>query len=210
MLGGLAQAEHRFPDAVRHLQRAADATHRLGFAAAEAHHLANLGRAQEQGGDGQSAAATLERAIDAAEATGDLRTAPLARVRLGRVLRSIGDRPAARISVEAGRKWYQEAGGGDAAVLAQYLMAALDADAGDRSAPAHLQAALDAAREAHDVEVEVLALDTLARVHAEAGHAATARDLLDTARVLLPAVGHLLSEPDRLDRDRAEALLDGG
>ncbi|MGB8383650.1 MAG: hypothetical protein WCG47_20770, partial [Dermatophilaceae bacterium] len=48
MLGGLAQAEHRYEDAVAHLRRAAEATRRLGFAAAQAHHLANLGRAQEQ------------------------------------------------------------------------------------------------------------------------------------------------------------------
>ena len=210
MLGGLAQAEQRYSDAVAHLRRAAEATSRLGFAAAEAHHLANLGRAQEQGGDRPAAAASLHRAIDAGEAAGDLRTAALARVRLGRVLRSAGDRPAARGAVEVGAAWYQAAGGGDAAVLAQYLAAALDADAGEPTALVHLQAVLDAAREAHDTEVEVLALDTLAWVHAEAGHVATARDLLDTARVLSPAVAHLLSEHDRLDRDRAEALLDGG
>ncbi len=51
MLGGLAQAEHRFADAAAHLSRAADAAHALGFAAAEAHHLTNLGRAQQQTGD---------------------------------------------------------------------------------------------------------------------------------------------------------------
>lgn len=56
----------------------------------------------------------------------------------------------------------------------------------------------------------MLALDTRARVHAEAGRAATARELLDTAYALSPAARHLLSEPDRLDRDRAETLLDGG
>ena len=65
MLGGLAQAEHRYEDAVAHLRRAAEATRRLGFAAAQAHHLANLGRAQEQSGDRQAAASTLARAIDA-------------------------------------------------------------------------------------------------------------------------------------------------
>ncbi len=84
--------------------RAADAAHRLGFAAAEAHHLANLGRAQEQLGDRPAAAATLQRAIDTGEAAGDWRTAALARVRLGRVLRSTGDAQAARQAVQAGTR----------------------------------------------------------------------------------------------------------
>ncbi len=207
MLGALAQAEHRFADAVVHLQHAAEATHRLGFAAAEAHHLANLGRAQEQAGDRLAAAATLHRAIDAAESAGDGRTAALARVRLGRVLRCTGDAEAAWHAVDSGRRWYRAAGGGDAELRAQYLAAALDADADRSSGAVDLEAAIEAARAAHDVEVEVLALERLARVQAEAGEAATARSLLDTASALEPAVRHVLSEPDRLDRARAEALL---
>ena len=59
LLGELAQAEHRFADAAAHLRRAADATHALGFAAAESHHLTNLGRAQQQSGDPSAAATTL-------------------------------------------------------------------------------------------------------------------------------------------------------
>ena len=83
MLGGLAQAEHRFADAAAHLEQAAESAHQLGFRAAEAHHLTNLGWAEQQLGDPQRAIATLERAIDVGRATGDLRTAALAQVRLG-------------------------------------------------------------------------------------------------------------------------------
>ncbi|MGV1007169.1 MAG: AfsR/SARP family transcriptional regulator [Dermatophilaceae bacterium] len=209
MLGGLAQAEHRYGDAVEHLRRAADATHRLGFAAAEAHHLANLGRALEQGGDRAAAAAALWQAIAAAEHATDLRTAALARVRLARVLRADGDREMARALVSAARAWYAAAGGGDATVLAQYLTAALAADAAEPGSIAGLEAALVAAREAGDVEVEVLTLDTLARVHAEAGRADLGHGLLETASTLAPVAAHLLSEADRIDRDRAVRLLEG-
>jgi hypothetical protein len=95
MLAGLAQAHHWFDAAITHLERAVDATHRLGFATAEAHHLADLGHAQEQGDDRPCAIASQERSLETAHGTGDLRTAALAAARLGRVLRVTG-RPAGR------------------------------------------------------------------------------------------------------------------
>jgi len=207
MLGGLAKAEHRFADAAAHLQRAADATHKLGFAAAEAHHLTNLGRAQEECGDPQAAIATLKRAVDTANATGDLRTGALASARLGRVLRSLGERRPARVAAQSAQRWYSAAAGGDGAVLAQYVIAALDADDGAPHAGQHLSAVLAAARQAHDVEIEVLALDTMARIHAEHGRMTDARTALDTADHLVPSARHLLTDNDRIDRDRTRTLL---
>jgi predicted ATPase/DNA-binding SARP family transcriptional activator len=208
MLGGLAQAEHRFPEAVGHLERAAGAAHELGFGAAEAHHLTNLGRAQQQGGDPQSARATLERAISTARATGDLRTAALARVRLGRVLRVLGDGRAARTIVLSAHRWYLAAGGGDGVGLAEFMIAALDADDGAPDADRRLVEVLDSARRRHDVEVEVLALDRLARLDAERGRASEARALLDTAERVSSSARHLLTDRDRIDHDRALTLLE--
>ena len=90
MLGELARLQHRFDDAVEHIARAAETSHRLGFQQTEAYQVASLGRAQCQAGDYESGAATLARSIDKAEATGDVRMAALARVHLGRVLRALG------------------------------------------------------------------------------------------------------------------------
>ena len=94
MLGELARLQHRFDDAVEHLARAAETSHRLGFQQTEAYQVASLGRAQCQAGDYEAGAATLARSIDRAEAIGDVRMAALARVHLGRVLR--GARPGRR------------------------------------------------------------------------------------------------------------------
>ncbi|MFC6083558.1 BTAD domain-containing putative transcriptional regulator [Sphaerisporangium aureirubrum] len=207
MLGGLAQAEHRFADATAHLRRAADATHKLGFAAAEAHHLAGLGRAQHQSGDHRAAIATLERAIETAHATGDLRTVAAAGLRLGRVLRSAGERRPAREVVRSARSWYAAAGGGDAAVPAEYVLAALDADDGAPHAVERLSAVVAAARHVHDAETEVLALDALAHLHAEQGRTGDARAALDAADLVMPAARHLVTDGERIDRDRARSLL---
>ena len=70
MLGRLAQAEYRFDDAVGHLMRAAEAAHQLGFGAAEAHHLTNLGHAQYELGTPRAAIMTLEHALEVARAGG--------------------------------------------------------------------------------------------------------------------------------------------
>ncbi|GIF63816.1 SARP family transcriptional regulator [Asanoa ishikariensis] len=190
LLGELAQAEQRFGAAAAHLRRAADATHALGFAAAEAHHLANLGRVQHRDGDREGAVATLRLARDTARATGDPRTAALAGVRLGWVLRALGRGDQARTAVEPACRWYAAAGGGDAALLADYLLAALDADDGAPDAGRRLDDVLAAARRDHAVDVEVLALDTLARLRADEG-------LRAAADAVLPAARHLISDRDR-------------
>ena len=108
------------------LQRAADARHRLGFASAEAHHLAHLGWALQQDGDSRAAITTLERAVHTAHDTGDLRTAALARARLALVLSTLGERAAAREAAESTQRWYAAAGGGEGAPLADDVLEALD------------------------------------------------------------------------------------
>jgi thiamine monophosphate kinase len=68
---------------------------------------------------------------------------------------------------------------------------------------------LDTAREAGDVEVEVLALEALARARAERGEIGEARAALDLADGLMPSARHLLSDSDRIDRDAALEALSG-
>jgi tetratricopeptide (TPR) repeat protein len=198
ILGGLAQAQQRYADATVHLRRAADATHRLGFAAAEAHHLANLGRAQEQNGDPPAAIATFKHAVETAHATGDLRTAALASARLGRALR-FADPAAARHAADWSQRWYSSAGGGDALLLAEYVLAALDADLG------RLTDTIATARATHDIEIEVLALDAVARLLAEHRNKAGARTTLAEADAAMAGARHLLSDSDRADRARTPA-----
>ena len=101
------------------------------------------------------------------------------------------------------------AGGGDAAALAEYVLAALDADDGAPQADQRLTAVIATARRAHDVEIEVLALDTLARIHAEQGRTSDAWALLDTADRIMPAVHDLITDKGRIGRDRARSLLEG-
>jgi hypothetical protein len=71
--------------------------------------------------------------------------------------------PDARSQVDDAQQWYAASGGGDGALLADHLAAELEAD------PERLQAVLAAARIAGDAEVEVLTLDALAHLRAEAG-----------------------------------------
>ena len=239
ILGGLAQAQRRFPDAIAHLRRAADAAHRLGFSAAEALHLANLGRAYQQAGEAETAVRILMAAVETAHGVGDRRTAALAGVRLGRVLRALGRLDDARVEVAAAREWFRVAGGGDGALLADHLAAALAADLaaprnGDLAAASDadrvaasdgnlvaagdgglarelddvaLAGVLVAARAAGDREVEVLTLDRLALLHAEHGHAASARELLVAADDAVSTVEHLVTGQDRVDAIRARILL---
>jgi predicted ATPase/DNA-binding SARP family transcriptional activator/tetratricopeptide (TPR) repeat protein len=201
LLGGLAQAQQRYADATVHLRRAADATHRLGFAAAEAHHLANLGRAQEQCGEQPAAVATFTRAVETAHSTGDLRTAALAGARLARATR-FTDPMAARAAAQWSHRWYSSAGGGDALLLTEYVLAALEADA-DR-----LVEIIATARAAHDIEIEVLALDAVAQLHAQHGDEAGARTALADAETAMAGARHLLSHNDRADRARTLQQLE--
>jgi predicted ATPase/DNA-binding SARP family transcriptional activator len=199
MLGELARIELRFDDAVEHIGRAASTSRRLGFLQTEAYQVYCLGRAQCQAGDHGAGADTLQVAIEKAEATGDVRMAALARVHLGRVLRALGQDGAARAALEAAAAWHRAAGGGEQAALGECLLAALDA--GDRVAGAEqrLGAILGDARLSGDPPVEVFALDALARIAAERGDAATARDLcVEADRQMAPAA-HLITALDRAD-----------
>ena len=198
-LGELARIQHRFDDAVVHLGRAAETSRRLGFLQTEAYQLSSLGRAQCQAGDYDAGAATLGLAIDKAEATGDVRLAALARVHLGRVLRALGQVAAARTALEAAHAWHRAAGGGEQAALGECLLAAMDAADREPGAEGRLVAILDEARRNDDAHVEVFALDALARVAADAGDIATARNLCETADRRMEAATHFITDLDRTD-----------
>ncbi|WP_433305843.1 BTAD domain-containing putative transcriptional regulator [Actinoplanes sp. CA-030573] len=187
LLGGLAQAEHRFADAVAHLTRAAGAAHRLGFAAAEALHLANLGRAQQQDGAPVAALDTLDRAAATAERVGEMRGVAFARTRRARVLRALGRLDECRADLRVARARYATAGGGDGDLLSALLLAALDDDR-----PA-LERVLADARAAGDAETELLTLDELGRLTGDPALSAA-------ADALLPAAAHLVTPADRLSR----------
>jgi predicted ATPase/DNA-binding SARP family transcriptional activator len=199
VLGELARIQHRFDDAVDHLGRAAETSRRLGFRQTEAYQLSSLGRAQCQAGDYHAGAATLQRAIDKAEATGDVRLAALARVHLGRVLRALGEDARARATLEAATAWHRTAGGGEQAALGESLLAAMDAADREPGAEGRLVGILDEARLNDHAHVEVFALDALARIAAEAGDTATARDLCETADRRMEAASHFITDLDRTD-----------
>ena len=207
MLGAVAQAEHRFDEACVYLARATTTAQREGFAGSEAYHRANLGRAQQQNGDLDAAAHTLYQAIETARATGDLRIASLARLRLGRVLRAQGDLDAALAYGRAAQDWYHASGGGDHTRLADCLVAAMDRDAADEAATAILEAVLADARGAGDLEVEVLALDALARRSADSGDTAAAIARLDQADALMPAARLRVTDEDRIDAHAVRLTL---
>jgi tetratricopeptide (TPR) repeat protein len=199
VLGELARLQHRFDDAVVHLGRAAETSRCLGFLQTEAYQLSSLGRAQCQAGDYHGGAATLELAIEKAEATGDVRLAALARVHLGRVLRALGQDVRARAALEAAAAWHRIAGGGEQAALGECLLAAMDAADREPGAEERLVAILDDARRNNVAHVEVFALDALARIAAEAGDVATARDRCETAGRRMEAASHFITDLDRTD-----------
>ena len=201
MLGGIAQAEHRFGDAVVALSRAAEESQRLGFTGQAALHLAGLARARHRAGDLDGAAASFLQAVDAANAGGDGRLAATARLHLARLLRSRGEGEDAVVLLEENQRWYERAGGGEGALLTRCL---LYAESGDGSA---LEAVLAEALAQGNDEVRVHALDALAAAAAREGDASGARCLLDEADALAPAVGHLVDEADRTDRALALAVL---
>jgi predicted ATPase/DNA-binding SARP family transcriptional activator len=199
VLGELARIQHRFDDAVDHLGRAAQTSQRLGFRQTEAYQLSSLGRAQCQAGDYHAGAATLQRAIDKAEATGDVRLAALARVHLGRVLRALGQDTRARTTLGAATAWHRTTGGGEQAALGTCLLAAMDAADREPGAEERLVAILDDARRNDIAHVEVFALDALARIAAEAGDLATARNLCQAADRRMEAASHFITDFDRTD-----------
>jgi tetratricopeptide (TPR) repeat protein len=198
-LGELARVQHRFDDAVLHIGRAADTSRRLGFLQTEAYQLSSLGRAQCQAGDYDTGSATLQVAIGKAEATGDVRLAALARVHLGRVLRALGQETPARTALEAAAAWHRAAGGGEVAALGECLLSAMDAEDRVTGAEERLVAVLDEARLNNVAHVEVFALDALARIAAEAGDIAAARDLCEAADRRMEAASHFITDLDRID-----------
>jgi tetratricopeptide (TPR) repeat protein len=206
MLGAVAQTAHQFADACEHLGRAARDAGELGFAATEAYHLANLGRAQQQRGDIEAAADTLHRAVETARATADLRVAALARTRLSRVLREQGHLDAARTTLQLARDWYQASGGGDGSRLADYVAASMTSQFAAVDIE-RLEALLADAHEAGDIEIELLALDVLARVRADAGDLSAAGILLDKADSIMPAARHHVVESDRVDAVHARRIV---
>ena len=199
MLGELARIEHRFDDAVLDIGRAAERSGRLGFLQTEAYQLSSLGRAQCQAGDYETGAATLQRAIEKAEATGDVRLVALAQVHLGRVLRALGRVAAARAALETATAWHRADGGGEQAALGECLLAALDAEDRVSGAEQRLAAMLDDARVRDDAPVEVFALDALARIAAEGGDVARARDLCQAADRRMELASAFITDLDRTD-----------
>jgi predicted ATPase/DNA-binding SARP family transcriptional activator len=169
LVGEVALAQHRFTDATVHLSVAAEAAGTLGFEAAQAHHLLNLGRALYQAGDPAGSRSTLARAVDIGLRCGDVRTVAFARTRLAQVLRTVGDIPAALDCAQQAVDWYKAAGGGDGARLANHLLAAHHADVDAPSAREELTQVLMEARASADAGVEILTLDALAALDARQG-----------------------------------------
>jgi predicted ATPase/DNA-binding SARP family transcriptional activator len=208
ILGQLAQAEHRLDEAAAHLTRAAEAGRRVGVPAVEGFHLASLGRVLQQAGDHQAAITTLERAIELTRSVGLMRPVALARVRLGRLLRGVGEKESARSALAAADDWFRASGGGEEALLAECLLAAMDAQAGAPGSAERLANVLEEARGDDDVEVQVLALDALAALRAAGDGLGDARGLLERADRLMPSAGHRLADSDRLDADRARSFIE--
>ena len=132
---------------------------------------------------------------------GDGRLAATARLNLARLLRSAGDVERGGALLEENERWYRSAGGGDFALLTRRVLRP--------SATTHaaLQKVLDEARSTENLEVQLFALDALARLAAESGDLDTARALLTESDALAPQVAHAVDESDRYDAAAARALL---
>ena len=200
LLGAIAQAEHRWDDAARALERAADESGTLGFLGQAALHRSTLGRVQQRAGDDR-AETNYQQAIQEAVAGGDGRLAATTRLQLARLQRSSGARAEAVALLEQNQEWYAAAGGGDFALLTDCLLAACRDDS------AGLTRALDQARAGGNREVEVSALDALARLAADRGDASAAESRLADADRLAPEVDHLLDDRDRVDAAAARRQL---
>ncbi|HEY5978462.1 MAG TPA: transcriptional activator domain-containing protein, partial [Microlunatus sp.] len=200
MLGAVAQAEHRFADAARTLEGAADASLALGFLGQAALHRASLARVQQRAGDPR-AAASYDQALEMAAASGDGRLAATARLNLARLRRSHGDEAGALALWVENDHWYDAAGGGDLALLNRSLLAAARGEEGE------LTRVLAEAEASSDRESAVCALDGLARSAAVAGDLSRAAALLERADLQAATIGHLLDPADRLDADTVRPLI---
>ncbi len=199
MLGGVAQAEHRFEDAARALERAADESATMGFLGQAALHRASLARVQQRLGDAD-AVTSFERAIGDALSVGDGRLAATARLNLARLLRADGEGSVAEALLEENERWYRSAGSGDFALLTRCILYAERADAPG------VREVLEEARATANVEVQVYALDALARTSAESGDLDAASALLAESDGLAPQVSHVVDESDRIDAAAARAV----
>ena len=201
MLGGIAQAEHRMDDAARALARAADESTAMGFLGQAALHRATLARVQQRLDD-PGAVASFEQAIGDAMSVGDGRLAATARLNLARLLRSAGEGPAAASLLEENERWYHSAGGGDFALLTRCILCAEHNDA------AALREILEEARATGNLEVQVFALDALARISAESDDRGAAHALLAESDGLAARVAHVVDDSDRFDAVSARELSD--
>ena len=208
MLGAIAQATHRFPDAEQHLRRAAEDAERLGFVGQSAYHRTRLGRVQQQAGDAEAARVTLSAALDAAIAGGDLRMAATARLHLARALRWVSRTDDAAELLRENMTFYRAAGGGDGALLTECLLASLST-ADTAREPPDLTDLLERARAARDVETEVLTLDLMAFREARGGNQERARHLLSQADALALTATQIVDAVDRPDAISARDLLAG-
>ena len=199
VLGGIAQAEHRYDDAARALTRAAEESAAMGFLGQAALHRATLARIQHRLGD-PAAVASYEQAIREALSVGDGRLTATARLNLARLLRGNGHGSEAFALLEENQRWYASAGGGDFALLTDCMLAATRDD-GDA-----LRSLVDEARLTDNVEVQVFALDALARLAAEDHDLATADELLAASDRLTALVAHVVDEDDRIDAAAARLL----
>ena len=200
LLAAVAQAEQRLDDAAGALAAAADESRALGFLGQAALHRASMARAQHRLGD-PAAPGSYQQAIDDATAVGDGRLAATARLNLARLLRTDGQREAALALLEVNERWYAAAGAGDYALLSHSL---LSSERGDVRA---LEEELVEARDSGNIEVQVCALDGLARLAAEAGDLSAARARLADADDLAPQVAHVLDEADRSDAATTRRLV---
>ena len=200
MLGGIAQAEHRFEDAAAALARAADESASMGFLGQAALHRATLARVQQRLAD-PAAAASYQRAITDAASVGDGRLAATARLNLARLLRSAGQHEATVALLEENERWYRSAGGGDFALLTRCVLSA------ERSDSEALASILDEARATENLEVQLFTLDALARLAAEAGDVDTARSTTAQADALAPGLAHTVDENDRIDAVTVRRLV---
>lgn len=202
LLGVVAQAEHRLDDAATALRQAAETSRALGFPGQAALHLSSLAEVERQQGHDARAVRTFRGAIAHARAGGDGRLAATARLNLVRLLRSRGADPEAQLLLEENQRWYDDAGGGEGALLSRCL---LHAETGNQDC---LLIDLHEAVNQGNAEVRVYALDALARCAAQ-------QDRLHDARALLAEADAAFSDAprvtarERYDRRQAQALIQG-
>ncbi|MDN5795351.1 MAG: AAA family ATPase [Intrasporangium sp.] len=199
ILGGIAQAEGRLEEAAVALERAADKSQLMGFRGQAALHRATLGRIQDRLGDA-TAIASYERAIADAVAVGDGRLTATARLNLARCLRRHDEPDRAMALLVENDRWYRSAGGGDFALLTACLLASMRED------ETLLLKVLEQARSDTNLEVQIHALDALARLAAQRADTDRAAALLADADELAPDIGHLVDRQDRIDAEFARRL----